>query len=250
MKALKILAGLLFLTGMGMAQSTTTTTTTTTENNQAAPASVEKKEGDVKETTDHPRAYIGVRFLPTFTSVNVHQVDNGNVKSSFVLGYGFGGIIGYNFSKHIGIQAEVLYSSLSQRYTSGGQKQRLDLSYINIPLLLTLNTNSFGRFNLNVVAGPQIGINTGSRIKTENGEGVDTVQAIVAVKPADLGIAYGAGVDFGITNSLRLGVGFRGVLGLLDISDNNKTATTNQYYILDRSKVKTYSAYIGLSLAF
>jgi hypothetical protein len=37
---------------------------------------------------------------------------------------------------------------------------------------------------------------------------------------------------------------------LVDISDKNNNSTTNDYYILDRAHVKTYSGYLGLGFMF
>jgi len=74
----------------------------------------------------------------------------------------------------------------------------------------------------------------------------------VNVKKGDLGFAYGAGLDFGLDqeNMVRLGLGFRGVYGLLDISDDSKTQTNDKYYVLDRTHIKTYAVYMGLSVLF
>jgi len=46
----------------------------------------------------------------------------------------------------------------------------------------------------------------------------------------------------------RLAVGFRGVYGLFDISDNSATINTDSYFILDKVHIKTYSVYLGLSI--
>ncbi|MEO8147448.1 MAG: porin family protein [Bacteroidia bacterium] len=229
MKKFKISILLLLLSGACLAQQTTTTTT----------------------DEDCGKVTLGFIFLPTVTKVDVHQQDNGNVKSTAVIGYSFGGYLGYNFNRHVGVQMEVLYSKLSQKFTDDANREhRLDLSYINIPLLLTLNTNVCKKVNFNIVGGPQVGIRIGSKLTTEDGAAADTVQAVVSVKPLDLGIAYGAGFDFAITDNVNFGVGFRGVYGILDISDNSQTATTNQYYILDRSKVRTYGGYLSIGFKF
>jgi opacity protein-like surface antigen len=243
----KLIFLLLLIPAIGMAQQTqtTTTTTTTTGDNPAT-----QDQDSPKDQSDCLPGYIGFRFLPTFTDFNIKQQNNGNVKGTFVMGYGFGGVIGYHFTPYFGLQGEVLYSVLAQEFTSGEKKHRLDMSYINIPIMAALSTNSCKGVSLNIVAGPQFGINTGSKVKTEGGDGVDTVQAVVAVKPADFGFAYGAGLDFRLSQSIILGIGFRGVYGLVDISDNSKSTTTNQYYIVDRSHVNTYAGYAGLSFAF
>jgi opacity protein-like surface antigen len=235
--------------------STTVTTTTTTGNTTSmgtpAPApETEPQQRDRSDDGDLAKFYIGARFMPTFTKFDVVTLDNGTAKTSFVVGYGVGGLLGFNFTKNTGLQLEVIYSSLSQKFTDRAEERKINLSYIHIPLLLVLNTDASKPVNLNIAFGPQFGINTGSSVDADGSGGVDTVQAVVAVKPADFGLAYGAGLDFKLSPALSLDLGFRGVYGILDISDNNKTKTTNQYYILDRSHVKTYAGYAGLRLLF
>lgn len=232
--------------------STTTTTTTVTSSTSATGANEQPKPGEKSENVsdDYSKVFIGARFMPTVTKFEVRTIENGVAKTNFVIGYGAGGLLGFNFSKNVGLQAEVIYSVLSQKFTDNDLEKTIKLSYLHIPLLLTLNTDVSNPVNLNICAGPQIGINTGSSIDTKGSQGVDTVSAIIAVKPADLGIAYGAGLDFRVAPAVSLGLGFRGVYGILDISEKSKSITTNQYYILDRSHVKTYAGYIGINFNF
>lgn len=193
-------------------------------------------------TTDFPNVELGFRFMPTFTDFDLHDAGGGKVEGEFTFGYGFGGVVGINFGEHIGAQGEVIYSSLAQKYRDNDLDHTVKLRYLNIPLLLSINSGKSRIVNLNVVVGPQIGINVGSDIETV--EGGDEV-AILAVKKGDLGVAYGAGLQFG--HKVKFDVGFRGVYGLIDISDDSGTTTTNEYYILDRTHVKTYSVYAGIS---
>ncbi len=192
---------------------------------------------------------LGARFYPTFTDLSIKSSSGGTIKSEVTLGYGFGGVIGFNFTEHIGLQAEVIYNSISQEYKEKDVVRNLHLKYVNIPLLFSLNTGRSKPINFNLVAGPQIGINIASDVSSSGGDGTVTSTAVLSVKKGDLGFAYGAGVDFGLipSGAFRLGVGFRGVYGVLDISDRSKTKTTDSYYLLDRTHVKSYSAYIGVS---
>lgn len=196
-------------------------------------------------------AEFGLRFMPTVSSFDMKSSSGGTVKGQVTLGYGVGALLGFNFSDHVGVQGEVIYSSITQKYKELDVERKVNLKYVNIPLMLSLNTNKSGPVNLNLVAGPQISISVGSDVHTSGGDGTSS-QALVTVKKGDLGLAYGAGVDFALSPSgaFRLGFGFRGVYGLLDISDNNTSTTTNSYYVLDRTHMKTYSAYAGLSLLF
>lgn len=198
------------------------------------------------------RGLFGFRFMPTITSLDIQTADGGEVSGSASLGFGTGIFLGYNFNNNIGVQAELMYTSISQKYIDLGEEQVINLRYVNVPILLSLNTGKLKPINFNVVAGPQLGFNVGSSLTKSTPDIIDTPEPILSVKKGDLGFAYGAGVDFGldVERNIRLGLGYRGVFGLLDVSDTSNSLTTDAYYVLDRSSVKTHSAYIGLSILF
>jgi hypothetical protein len=259
-------------------QTKTTTTTTTTTEQGTTPDTVVVAQPDtvvvappdtvvlttpdtvvVKEAVQSDEGpsnewsgfHIGAVLQATFTDVNVES-DGDEISTSYVVGYGGGGYIGYFFNAHVETRVEVLYSSLAQQIEKNGSKRDLKLSYLNFPILLGLHTGYDKPVSFNIMFGPQFGINTGSTLEGSGGEGVDTVQASVKIKPTDFGIAYGAGLDFGLgpERLVHLNVGFRGVYGLVDISDQSNTTTTSNYYIIDRANLKTYSGYVGLSFKF
>ncbi len=190
---------------------------------------------------------IGLRYMPTVSSLEISTPGEGRVVGDFSGGYGIGGFFGIKVTNYLGFQAEVIYNSFSQKYREENVERDIKLKYINIPLLLSLNTGKSNAVNFNIVGGPQIGISVGSDIFSN---GTTAKEPVLLVKKGDLGLAYGAGIDFGInaSKSIRLGLGFRGVLGMIDISDDSRTITTDSYYVLDRSHITTYSAYAGLSI--
>lgn len=194
----------------------------------------------------------GLRYMPTVSSFEMKTESGGTVKGEATLGYGVGAFLGFNFTEHIGIQGEIIYSSISQKYKESDVEREINLKYVNIPLLFSLNTGKSNPVNLNIVAGPQIGLSVGSSVNSTGGNGTYSSQAVVSVKKSDIGLAYGAGVDFGLNEAqtFRLGLGFRGVLGLIDISDNNNTVVKDTYYVIDKTKIKTYSGYLGISFLF
>lgn len=200
---------------------------------------------------DAQKMEFGLRYMPTFSSFEVFTPGNGRQIGDYTNGYGFGATLGFNFTDHVGIQVEAIYSAIGQKYTEVDVERKINLKYINVPLLLSINTGKSKVVNFNLVGGPQIGISVGSNIFTSK-DGPENSNAVLSVKNGDLGVAYGAGLDFGVNSArtMRIGLGFRGVQGLFDISDNNATLSTDGYYLLDRSKVKTYAAYAGLSLLF
>jgi hypothetical protein len=194
---------------------------------------------------------VGLRFMPTFSSFEMKNAGGGTVEGDVTLGFGLGGLLGFNFTNIVGVQGEVIYSSISQKYKELDVEHKVNLRYFNIPLLLSLNTGKSRAVNFNIVGGPQIGISAGSRLSTVNGN--NTIpDPVLSVKKGDLGFAYGAGLDFGLNTArtFRFGLGYRGVLGLFDISDNNASLATDAYYILDRTNVNTNAIYAGLSFIF
>lgn len=192
----------------------------------------------------------GVRLMPTISSFQMQTSDGSTVKGQATIGWGGGAFAGYNFNQNIGVQAELLYFSVAQQHKEGDVNRKVNLRYVNIPLLLSLNTGKSKVVNLNVVAGPQLGVSAGSSVTTTGGDEATRPEAVAVVKTTDIGFAYGAGVDFGLNEArtFRLGLGFRGVYGLFDVSDNSGTTNANSYLILDKSHVKTYSAYVGVSI--
>jgi hypothetical protein len=194
---------------------------------------------------------IGVRFMPTFSSFDVNSSTGGTIDGEVTFGWGAGIMLAYNISEHVGIQGEVIYNKLSQKFAENDIEREIRLRYVNIPLLLSLNTGKTKPVNFNFVVGPQIGLSVGSDLFTNNENGSEP-NPVLSVKKGDLGVAYGAGVSIGLTpaQTFRVGLGFRGVYGLIDISDNSNNLSGDSYYLLDRSKIKTYSGYIGLSFLF
>jgi hypothetical protein len=156
----------------------------------------------------------GLRFMPTFSSFHMKSTKGESVTGEGVIGFGVGGFVAYNFSEHIGIQGELIYSSHSQKFTELDVERKVNLGYINIPLLFSYNTGKYDPINFNFVAGPQLGLSAGSNVFTTDVLGHDRNPAILRVKLGDLGFAYGAGVDFGLNKSqtYRLAAGFRGGL--------------------------------------
>jgi hypothetical protein len=194
----------------------------------------------------------GLRFMPTISSFSMKNAPGRTVTGEAMIGFGVGGFFGYNFNEHVGIQVELIYSTLSQRYVETDISQEINLGYVNIPLLFSYNTSKSESVNFNFVLGPQLGISAASNIFTERIVGNNHAKGFLKVKSSDIGLAYGAGIDFGLnsSNTLRLSGGFRGVYGLLDISDNSETLISGSYYILDKTSLVTYSVYLGLSMMF
>lgn len=246
-KYIYVAAGTVFLLSTSQAQ---VNTNNNAGNNFAKDIVLVTEEIAEKPVPAFPVMLLGIRFMPTTSDIKVQNADGNNVEADVVLSYGYGGLLGYNFTKHMGLQLEVLYSTLSQKYADHTLDREIDINYVNIPLLFSLNVNRTNAVNLNVVVGPQLGVNVGSKVTTSGtANGNTNTKAVLAVKENDFGIAYGAGIDFGLNaaRTIRFDIGFRGVTGLVDISDRSKTLETDSYYILQKKRTQTYSGYIGFT---
>ncbi len=199
-------------------------------------------------TGDLRHLELGFRLMPTFSAFDMQTSSGGTIKGEVTLGYGIGGMIAFNFTNHMGIQGEVIYNSLSQKYVDEGLERRIKVNYVNIPLMFSLNTNKTKMVNLNAVLGPQLGLNIGSSVSSSS----DTLTTVLKVKKSDFGFAYGAGVEIALNDlrTVRLDMGFRGVYGLINISNTQDPSETGSYYILKQANVRTSSVYLGLSLLF
>ncbi len=201
------------------------------------------------EAEDYPQAgfHLGLRFQPGFTAIKSSGNDVNTISVSGKVGYGFGMSFAYYFNNYFGTQLELMYSTLSQQYTDKYNKtHNVDLNYISIPLIATLNSNYGKPVNINVAFGPQLGLLVGSKVSGNDGD----FNAVLAAKGTDLGVGFGGGLDFalGPKHHTHINLGYRGVQGLLDIDNSNGSTnlSTNQYYILQKSKTNTNSLYLGI----
>jgi hypothetical protein len=192
----------------------------------------------------------GIHYLPTFTTLAMRNYNGDAVDATVAMSHGFGIMAGFNFSKYAGLQLEVNYDQIAQKYKDRGLDEKVSLNYINIPVLLTVNTDKTKPVFFGVHVGPQFGINIGSKASGDSGPDSDTLHAVVAVKTGDVGLVYGAGFGFALTpeHTIRLDLGFRGVYGLVDI--NGTPAGNDTYNVLVKGARKSYGGYLGITFLF
>lgn len=172
---------------------------------------------------------IGAKAGANITGLNGVQFDEG-----FNFGYHAGGFAEIMFSKKVGIQPEVLWSQTSLTPASSFDALRPDLanlatiklSYINIPILLTLKPVKLISFQV----GPQFGI---LRDKNQSFTG----NAASAFKSGDLSLLGGVQL-----NLLKIRLYGRYAVGLTDINDIQNVASAEKW------KSKTLQLGLGLTL--
>jgi hypothetical protein len=150
--------------------------------------------------------------------LNLYNVNNSNdAKYDTKAGINLGLLGHIHLSKHVAFQPELVYSAQGVKFTSGGTDTKINLNYINVPLLVQYMFDNGFRLE----AGPQIGFlasansKTGS-VKTNIKDHYKTVDAAVAI-----GIGY-------VHPPTGFGVDLRYNLGLTDINENSSVKSTNR----------------------
>lgn len=194
----------------------------------------------------------GIRYMPTFTTMRFRNQFDNEIQGEVTMSHGFGIMLGANLSKNIGIQAELSYLDVSQKYKDRNLDRKVDVSYLNIPILLSLNTDKTRIVNLNFVAGPQFGVNLGSSISSSGTGDAETIQATVGAKGTDIGVAYGTGLEIALNkmHTVRLDFGYRGFYGLVDGNADKTAKNPDTYNVLIRTSRQTQGAYAGITLCF
>lgn len=209
-------------------------------------------QGDTTRVNRFHNVELGLRYLPTFSSLTVRTYDGNVIQGEATMSHGYGFMLGINFTRMVGIQAEVNYLKISQKYKDRNLDRVVDVNYLNIPVLLSLNTDKSRMVNWNVVVGPQFGINVGAETSSNGSVSTDTIRAIVAVKQGDVGVAYGTGLEFMLNKmrTFRIDLGFRGFYGLVDMNASASNTDPNTYNVLVKASRKTYGAYLGVTFLF
>jgi hypothetical protein len=217
---------------------------------------VPQEEPGLKEPPPLHRGEFGIRYMPLFTSLDLYT-NNGNSATGVVtMQHGAGAMIGFNFSKNVGLQLEGNYYNASQtiRNQATGQTYDVDLGYLNFPVLLVLNTDKRRAINANVHGGPQFGLNVSSNVKTTGSGDYQAVSATIATGNNDIGVAYGAGLEIALNkaHTLRLDLGYRGFYGLVDLgaSETNHGDNATTYNIFVKGSRQANGAYLGLRIGF
>ena len=194
----------------------------------------------------------GIKIMPSFASFTMKTFNGQSMEGDATHGYGYGISVGKNFSKNIGSEIDFIYNSFSKTYQDNNLKRTVTINYVNIPLLFCLSTDKSLPVNFNIVCGPQVGFNAGSKTKLSVGSANDSLLGVLSMKQIDIDIAYGAGLDFSFSKSkyIHAGIGFRGAYGLTNIGNADNKPDANTYYLLDRTNIKTYSGYVSLTFGF
>lgn len=148
----------------------------------------------------------------------------------FKLGLSAGAFAELNFTKHIGLQPEILFNQTNTRTASnfdevyqlqGYSGKDVYMNYLTIPVLLSIRPIPL----ISILVGPQFGIKLNDNISTS---------AINAFKSGDFSVVGGAQINLG-----GFKAGARYLIGLNNLNDLN-----NNY----KWKSQTIQLYVGFRI--
>jgi Outer membrane protein beta-barrel domain len=154
---------------------------------------------------------IGIKGGLNAYSLNADNGANFDTKVSFHVG-----LIGHiHLSTQFALQPELVYSVQGTQYTVAGENVKLNLNYVNVPLLLQYMFDNGFRLQ----AGPQLGIlaSAKSEVNNTNADVKDDFENI------DLGLSVGASY---VNPKSNFGIDIRYNHGLSNI---NKSGTTDYF---------------------
>ncbi len=153
------------------------------------------------------------------SGLNVYNIHNDNgVKYDSKTGLHLGLLAHIHLNKIWAVQPELVYSAQGAKYIFSNSETKLNLNYINVPVLLQYMFDNGFRLQ----AGPQVGF----LISAKTGNGTDVKDNF---KGIDFGLGLGAGY---IKPSTGLGVDVRYNPGISNINENSSVKSTNRGFQL------------------
>ncbi len=154
--------------------------------------------------------------------LNIYNINNDN-NSTYDTKAGFNlGLIGHiHLAKQIALQPEAYYSLQGAKFTVLGADTKINLSYINVPVLIQYMFDNGFRLQ----AGPQVGF----LIHAESKTGSSKVSIMNDLKKVDFALSAGIGY---VHPPSGFGIDARYNFGLSDINKNSSTKSTNQGFQL------------------
>ena len=154
--------------------------------------------------------------------LNIYNVHNDNdTKYDPRVGFNFGLLGHIHLNTHFAIQPEIVFSAQGAKYTVENGTIKLNLDYINVPVLLQYMFDN----GLRLQAGPQVGFLISAKSKFNS----STADVKDVFKPIDFSASIGISYVFPPTG---FGLDARYNLGLSNINKSGTVNSTNRGFQL------------------
>jgi hypothetical protein len=150
--------------------------------------------------------------------LNVYNINNdNNVEYDPKAGFHLGLLGHIHLAKQVALQPEITYSAQGAKFKTGNVETKINLGYINVPILLQYMFDNGFRLQ----AGPQVGFLVNAKSETGNTK-VDIKNSL---KSVDFGLGFGVGY---VKPSTGFGVDLRYNIGVANINENSTVKSTNR----------------------
>ena len=150
--------------------------------------------------------------------VNVYNVHNdNNTRYDPRIGFNFGLLGHIHLNTNFAIQPEIVYSAQGAKQTVTNGTNKLNLDYINVPVLLQYMFDN----GLRLQAGPQVGFLVSAKSKSGN----NSIDVKNDMNPIDFALSFGGSYVIPATG---FGIDARYNLGLNNINKNGTVNSTNR----------------------
>lgn len=134
-------------------------------------------------------AIIGVNFA------NIEFTDNDAPEPDRRTGLVGGVFVNVPLGASLSVQPEVLYSQKGAKFQEGNNEARLELDYLDVPVLLRVTAG--GQSGLALFGGPSVGFKLRARSKIDVDGTTDEEDISDDVETIDYGLVLGAGIQGG-----------------------------------------------------
>lgn len=145
--------------------------------------------------------------------VNSDQVDN---RTGFV----GGAYLQSDISRNFGVRLETLYFMKGASADSADVSVTVKLDYVEFPLLAVAHLPLSEKARVDIFGGPTFAFNTSAKAEASLGGLSGSVDIGDGVKGFDIGLTFGAGVNFDVGSSI-IGIDGRYGFGLESIVDSD-----------------------------
>lgn len=166
----------------------------------------------IVSTANAQHVNVGVKGGLNLYSINNDNNSNYDTKAGF-----HAGLVGHiHLARQFALQPELVYSVQGAKYTVAGVDTKLNLGYINMPVMFQYMFDNGFRLQ----AGPQVGFLINGKVETNNSK--------TDVKDNFKTVDFALGGGVGYVSPSGFGVDARYNLGLSDISENSPVKSTNR----------------------
>jgi opacity protein-like surface antigen len=189
---------------------------------------------------------LGVRAGLNIASLSWDPELPSGVDKSSRTGFKFGALAELGFIPMFALQVEPMYVQKGGSINAGGEETKINLAYLEIPILLKLKIPTPGPITPYIFAGPNIGISLSA--STESGSQDTDIKD--EISSTDFALDLGAGVGFKVAPLIVLMVDARYSLGLSDIFNDTGKQDFQQGTGIAGQKIKTTGIQIVVGLMF